>query len=309
MQSAIEIAYSDNARLGIGMPLVLPKFGRLEIKIHRPVKRQIPLRDIACVLDRVVADLHGIIVSTQYQVVKAWFTLKAAPARMRTHLGAPMIPPQDILDLFHFRHACKSFDPERKISAADFDLILEAGRLSPASFGYEPWRFLVVQDSALRERLKAVTWGAQTHLPTASHFLVILSRRAADMRYDSPWLDTLMRQGMGYDDARVAARVARYRSFQEQDFHLLDDERASFDWSVRQCYIALANMMTVAAMRGIDSCAVEGYSQAAAEAVLNEAGLTEEGRFGVAVMCAFGYRVKPQTPKLRQPMGDIVRWA
>lgn len=220
-----------------------------------------------------------------------------------------MIHPQDILDSFHFRHACKSFDPERKISEADFNLILETGRLSPASFGYEPWRFLVVQDAALRERLKAVTWGAQTHLPTASHFLVILSRRAADMRFDSPWLDHLMRAGMGFDDARVAARVARYKTFQAQDFHLLDDDRTMFDWSCRQCYIALANMMTVAAMIGVDSCAIEGYEQAAAEAVLNDAGLTEGGRFGVAVMCAFGYRVKPQTPKLRQPMSDIVRWA
>jgi nitroreductase len=220
-----------------------------------------------------------------------------------------MIDAQTLLDTFHFRHACKSFDPGRKIDAADFDLILETGRLSPASFGYEPWRFLVIQNPDLREKLKAVTWGAQTHLPTASHFLVILSRRAADMRFDSPWLDQLMRTGMGFDDTRVAQRVARFKTFQEQDFHLLDDDRYLFEWSCRQCYIALGNMMTAAALRGIDSCAIEGYDQALAEAVLNDAGLTENGRFGIAVMCAFGYRIKPQTPKTRQPLTDIVRWA
>lgn len=220
-----------------------------------------------------------------------------------------MLDRKTVLDAFHFRHACKSFDPEHPIPDADFQLILETGRLSPASFGYEPWRFVVVQDPALREKLKTVTWGAQTHLPTASHFVVILARRAADMRYDAAWLQEHMRNTLGFDDARIAQRIPRYQSFQESDFHLLDDERYLFEWACRQCYIALGNMMTAAALIGVDSCAIEGYNQAAAERLLNDAGLLEENRFGIAVMVAFGYRVKPQTPKLRQDLTDIVRWA
>lgn len=44
------------------------------------------------------------------------------------------ISKQEILDAFHFRHACKQYDPTKKISAEDFDFILETGRLSPSSF-------------------------------------------------------------------------------------------------------------------------------------------------------------------------------
>ena len=40
---------------------------------------------------------------------------------------------QEILDAFQFRHATKEFDPDRKISDEDFQLILEAGKLSPSS--------------------------------------------------------------------------------------------------------------------------------------------------------------------------------
>lgn len=219
-----------------------------------------------------------------------------------------MISQETLVESFHFRHACKTFDPARKIPAEAFNCILETGRLSPASFGFEPWRFVIIQDPILREKLKTVTWGAQGQLPTASHFVAILARRSADMRHDSPWLLDLMRNVQHFDADRIAQRLARYRSFQENDFHLTDNPRAMFDWSCRQCYIALGNMMTAAALLGVDSCAIEGFNQQEAEAILNEAGLLEDGRFGLAVMVAFGYRVKPQTPKLRQPTTDIVRW-
>ena len=95
-----------------------------------------------------------------------------------------MISQQAILDAFNFRHACKTFDPARKIAEADFRFILETGRLSPSSFGYEPWRFLVIQDMALREKLLGVTWGGKGQFPTASHVVAILAR-GEDMRSGS----------------------------------------------------------------------------------------------------------------------------
>ena len=54
-----------------------------------------------------------------------------------------------LMKAWHFRHACKEFDPKKKISDADFHTILEGGRLSPSSFGFEPWQFLVVQNLSL----------------------------------------------------------------------------------------------------------------------------------------------------------------
>lgn len=67
-------------------------------------------------------------------------------------------------------------------------------------------------------------------------------------------------------------------------------------------------MMTAAALIRIDSCPVEGFNREDAEAVLAEAGLLEDGRFGLAVMVAFGYRIKPQPEKARQVIEDLVRW-
>ena len=89
---------------------------------------------------------------------------------------------QEILNSFHFRHAIKTFDPTKKIPEDDFNVILEAARLSPSSCGYEPWKFLIVQNQEFRERLKEISPGAQGHLPTASHFVIILTRTIKDTK-------------------------------------------------------------------------------------------------------------------------------
>lgn len=219
---------------------------------------------------------------------------------------------EDILAGFMFRHACKEFDPGKKISEEDFRFILETGRLSPSSFGFEPWKFVVIQNPQLREELKGVTWGAQKSLPTASHFLAILCLKDA-MRHDSDYILNFMQNVQKLPPERIEKRLEVFKKFQESDFKLLEDPRYLFDWACKQAYIALANMMSSAALIGIDSCPIEGYDQKKAEEVLSKQVLSkhkilEEGRYGLAVMAAFGYRVNPQPAKTRQNLEDITSW-
>ena len=70
---------------------------------------------------------------------------------------------QEILDAFNFRHACKSFNAEKKISDEDFQFIMETARLSPSTFGSEPWHFLVVQDMEKRKTLSGSFWVAMVN--------------------------------------------------------------------------------------------------------------------------------------------------
>lgn len=217
-----------------------------------------------------------------------------------------MISQETILSAFQFRHACKTFDPDKKISDADFNLILESGRLSPSSFGFEPWKFLVIQNAALREKLRTVSWGAQTQLPTASHYVAIMCYRDG-MRFDSAHITHMMKEVQHLSDEIAANKRERFRQFQEEN-HLLDTPRTLFDWAGKQAYIALGNMMTTAAFMGIDSCAIEGANLDASESILREAGLTENGQLGLSVMVAFGYRVNEPAAKTRQPMDEVVVW-
>jgi nitroreductase len=214
---------------------------------------------------------------------------------------------EHVLSAFHYRHATKRFDPTKNISEEDFNYILETGRLSPSSIGLEPWRFVVVQNSALRDKLKAVSPGAQGQLDTASHFVIILAR--TNVRYDSKYVTEQMRNVQNRPEEVVALVSGALKEFQEVS-GMLNDERLMYEWSAKQTYIAMGNMMTAAALAEIDSCPIEGFDYAAVDRILNEEGLLEEGNFKASVMVAFGYRnEEPKREKTRSPIDQLVRWA
>ena len=212
------------------------------------------------------------------------------------------------IEAMQFRHACKEFDGTKKITDGDFNTILEMGRLSPSSFGYEPWKFVVVQNETLREKLKEFTWGAQGQLPTASHFVIILARKKNSMIYGSDYINSMMKL-KGLPEDVVALYKQFYEKFQKEDFNLLESDRALFDWACKQTYIAMGNMMSGAATMGIDSCPIEGFdAKSANEFIVNELGIDGE-EFGVSVMTAFGYRKEnPSREKSRQELEAVTAW-
>jgi len=215
---------------------------------------------------------------------------------------------KEIIKAFNFRHACKIFDKTKKIDSNDFNTILEVARLSPSSFGFEPWRFLVVQNSKLREKLLPITWGAQNILPTASHYVIILARKKPSLLYNSDYITHMMYDIHKIPKEKSEARRAKYKKFQEEDFKLLESDRAIFDWACKQTYIALGNMMSVAAMLGIDSCAVEGFEIDGLEKIIRDDFKIDTDIWGVSVMVGFGYRLNEQPIKTRQNLDDIVEW-
>ncbi|MBD3840681.1 MAG: NAD(P)H-dependent oxidoreductase [Campylobacterales bacterium] len=212
------------------------------------------------------------------------------------------------LDAMMFRHACKEFDANKKISEDQFNQILESGRLSPSSFGTEPWRFLVIQNDQLRQKLKEFTWGAQGTLPTASHFVIILARKTSTMTVQSSYVQNLFKNVHQFPDDIIQIRNGFYKNFQENDFKLLSDEEKMFAWTTRQTYIAMANMMTCAAYMEIDSCPIEGFNQEKASSFLKESLHIDTSVFDISVMVAFGYRKNIQKPKTRQTLETITAW-
>ncbi|SCY21676.1 Nitroreductase family protein [Basfia succiniciproducens] len=106
----------------------------------------------------------------------------------------------------------------------------------------------------------------------------------------------------------MEATLARYKSFQTDDIKVLESDRALFDWCSKQTYIALANMMTGAAMIGIDSCPIEGFNYAEVNRILAEEGLFDADEYGVSCMVTFGYRAKEITKKYRKPAEDVIEW-
>ena len=216
---------------------------------------------------------------------------------------------KQIMEAFNYRYACKAFDPQVKISESDFETIIESARLSPSSFGFEPWQFVVIENKDLLEKLLPISWGAQGQFPTASHVVVILARKMVDTKASSDYVYHVMRDIQKLPEEVQKGKNEKFATFQQNDFDLTD-ERKLFDWACKQTYIALANMMTSAALLGIDSCPMEGFDRSKFEDILSEARILDKEHFGASVMVAFGYRAKNTNihPKTRGESNDIIRW-
>lgn len=201
------------------------------------------------------------------------------------------------LEAMKFRHACKRFDTTKAIPNEQFDAILEVCRTSPSSFGMEPWRLIVVRSEKLRKALKSSCWN-QNQITEASE-LVIFTTDNDIVRSDSPYVRKMFeRREMPAEMVEKYLEV--YGAFIKP---LEEDEILLENWTAKQCYIAMANAMTYAATLEIDSCPIEGFDKEEIEAILD----LEYGH-SVAVICAFGYRVNPQSTQMRLPLTAIVEY-
>ncbi len=218
---------------------------------------------------------------------------------------------EKVLEMLSFRHACKQFDEKKVISQADFETILSAGHLAPSSLGLEHTHVLVFtgeseSQKALREEIveRGKMWGAKTQMPGCSHFVIYLSKRESLLSPDSEAVAENFSKVKKLD-AEVSEMFKGKIKDWRPGFGLVNDA-AVLNWSFRQSYLALDNMMTVAALLGIDSCPVEGFNTNDLEDFLVEKGLLDRENYAVGVVACFGYRVNAQTPKLRQPIADFV---
>ncbi|MFC6276787.1 NAD(P)H-dependent oxidoreductase [Psittacicella hinzii] len=219
---------------------------------------------------------------------------------------------QQILDAYNWRAATKEYDPNKRVSREDMDFILETARLSPSSFGLEPWKFLVIERGVnpdLWNTLSETCWGLTQKLPGCSHVVIALSRRAADLHADSAYIDHLLRNVKKLPEDVLTTYRGFFANYAQNQANLLESDRAYEDWASKQTYIALGNMLTAAALIGVDSTPVEGIDYANIDKVLADKGLYDPEHFKVSVMAAFGYRAQdPMFPKSRQAAADVIEW-
>ncbi len=202
------------------------------------------------------------------------------------------------MEAMDYRHACKLFDETKKISDKDLNFILEAGRKSPSSFGMEPWKFLVITNDELREKIRPLCWN-QPQITTSSHLVIVLAA-IEDVKPESGTpLRKFGRREMPKEKLDFYTNI-----YSEHLKETLSSDENVFAWTARQTYIAIGNMMTGAAIKGIDSCPIEGFEKEPLEELLQ----LDTTKYQLACIVGFGYRVNPQSTQLREDLDTIVEY-
>ena len=195
-----------------------------------------------------------------------------------------------------FRHACKIFDESKKIPQEDLEFILDAGRRAPSSFGMEAWKFLVITNEELKAKLRPYCWD-QVQITSCSHLVVILAGIESVKPESGIPKKRFARREMPEDKLEFYLNL--YANHLKET---LSSDENIYAWTAKQTIFAAANMMSAAAVKGVDSCPIEGYDKDAVEVLLE----LDKSKYRLSMLLPLGYRINEQSTQQRLSYDEVV---
>ncbi len=202
-----------------------------------------------------------------------------------------------IVDL-HWRYSTKLFEPYRMINDRDLQELKNSLMLAPSSLGIQPWKFLIITDKELRERIRAVSW-SQPQVTDASHLIVLCAIKRLDEKHIKKYIN----------------QIAEVREISPESLEQFEDlirvhiskmtKEELLTWCKKQVYTALGFLLYECAERKIDSCPIEGFNVKKVDEILD----LDKQNLTAVVMCPVGYRAHDdkyaQFKKVRFYEGDL----
>jgi nitroreductase len=153
------------------------------------------------------------------------------------------------------RRSIKAYDPTHKLSEDEVTKLMSLAMLSPTAFNIQHWRFVVVDDAALRQQIQAVSWN-QSQVSEASLLIVLVADvQAWAKQPERYWKDA----PQAVADFLVPAIKQYYTG----------NEQAQRDEAMRSCGMAAMNIMLAAKEMGYDTCPMDGFDFDAVAKLLN----------------------------------------
>lgn len=203
-----------------------------------------------------------------------------------------------ILEDLQWRYATKRFDSTLKIGDTEIEIIREALRLTPTSYGLQAMKFLFVESPELRNKLMEATYG-QRAISEASHLLVLCTENSVRPEL----IDEYIEKSSAARNADPS-KASGYRDFLKNSLTTLPEKEA-IEWNARQVYISLGILLSVCARLRIDMLPMEGFQEDRYDEIL---GLKSRNLSAVLV-CPLGYRHAEDQhqhyPKVRRSEDDL----
>jgi nitroreductase len=197
---------------------------------------------------------------------------------MQNSLTQPGISTMDFFEAVKQRRSVKHYDPTAKMTAEELDCLMAAVLFSPTSFNIQNWRFVLVEEAALRQQIQDAAWG-QEQVTKASLLFVLCANLKS-------WEESPERYWQNASDEIKKTLIPMIKSFYEGKEALQRDE------AMRSVGIAAQTLMLSARAMGYDSCPMIGFdADKVAELVQLPANHV------VGMMITVGKAVKPAHPR------------
>lgn len=202
-----------------------------------------------------------------------------------------------LLEALEWRYATKLFDKSYKLTNEELELLKDVIRLSASSYGLQPYKVVIIKDEELKAKLKPVS-NNQEQITSCSHLFVFCTLKTISEKYISEYSE-LKGTTLNLDQDRISGMknymisIINNKSESEQE-----------NWTAKQAYIALGNLLAGCAELGLDSCPMEGFDIKGYNDILNI-----EEDYTVAVITAVGKRSEEDKyqylKKVRKPENRI----
>lgn len=179
----------------------------------------------------------------------------------------------------NWRYATKKFDATKKITTEDLNMLKEAIRLSSSSYGLQPYKVILVENPELRAKIQPSAWG-QSQIVEASHLIVF----ANEINFGATGIDNYIKNA-SETRAIPAESLQGYADFMKANITSLPDDVRN-NWTAKQTYLALGNLLNAAAELKIDVTPMEGFVPAEVNEIL---GLEALG-LNATLIATLGYR-------------------
>ncbi|MBJ7882643.1 NAD(P)H-dependent oxidoreductase [Gelidibacter salicanalis] len=205
----------------------------------------------------------------------------------------------DIIQSLQWRYATKKFDPNKNLTQEKLHTLKEAFNLTATSFGLQTISLLIIENKQLREKLLPAAYH-QRQIVEASRLLVLCIKD----HINTADVDDLFDNVSELRNTPETILEPYRNDLKSMMKNMTQVEQQ--EWSIKQAYIALGNLMTVCAVERIDSCPMEGFERAQYDAILS---LKEKGLKSVLLL-PVGYRAEDDIfssfKKVRKNLNDAV---
>ncbi|NOX08359.1 MAG: nitroreductase family protein [Gammaproteobacteria bacterium] len=151
----------------------------------------------------------------------------------------------DTQEAIKSRRSIKEFDSTHIMSDEERDQLISLAMLSPTAFNQQNWRYVIVSDVDLRNKIREAAWG-QPQITDSSLLIILCADLKAwekePVRY---WKNT----SKEVQDYVLPAMDAYYR----------DKPQVQRDEAMRSCGIVAQTLMLAAKSMGYDSCPMDGF--------------------------------------------------
>lgn len=202
------------------------------------------------------------------------------------------------------RYTTKKYDPSKRISQADLDVIYEAMRLSASSINSQPWKFIVIESDEAKQRMHDTFANKfqfnQPHVKTASHIVLF----AHNPKYTREDYAKVVDKGIDDERTKPEGRESAFGGFAFVDLNT-DENGNNAAWTKSQTYLALGNTLHTLARLGIDSTPMEGVDSE----LISEIFAKELNGYICEVALVMGYRDSETDYNLPLPKSRLAKEA